>query len=314
MKRPWAKLFALLLVPAMFAVACGDDDTTTEDPIPPADDADMDESDEDVDDPVEEVDDGLLARVVSLSPTATEILFAIGAGDQVVAVDQFSNYPENLPPADLDGFAPDAEAIAAYEPQVVVMQSNDASSAIEALGITVVVQDSPADFEGIYTQILELGDATGNDEGAEELIAEMRVEIDALIADAPDASGRTYYHELGTDFYSLNSDSFVAQIYALFGLVSIGDNAGGDAFAGYLPLTEEFILTEDPDFIFLADTIWASQTSDTVAARPGWSELSAVQSGAVVELDDDVASRWGPRVVAFAEAIADVLKVVAVPA
>lgn len=288
------RLFALVLVLAMFAVACGEDDA-----------------------PAEEVSsgaDGSIERVVSLSPTATEILFAIGAGDQVIAVDQFSNYPEHAPFSDLDGFQVNVEAVAAYDPQVVVMQSNEASSALEALGITVVVQDSPADFAGIYAQIGELGAVTENESGAADLVSEMQSEIAALQADAPDATGLRYYHELGTDYYSLNSDAFVAQVYGLFGLVSIGDEAAGEAFSGYLPLSEEFILESDPDFIFLADTIWAEQTAETVAARAGWGDLTAVQNGAVVELNDDVASRWGPRVVEFAEAIARVLAEVAVPA
>jgi iron complex transport system substrate-binding protein len=284
------KMCSLLLGLALFAGACGDDGETTEAAEP------------------------TVERIVSLSPTATEILFAIGAGDQVVAVDQFSNYPAEAPLSDLDGFQVNVEAVAAYEPQVVVMQSNEASTALEALGITVIVQDSPADFEGIYAQIEALGAATENETGAAQLVAEMQTDIDNLLADAPDASGLSYYHELGTDYYSLNSDAFVAQVYGLFGMVSIGDDAAGEAFAGYLPLSEEYILESDPEFIFLADTIWAEQTAETVAARPGWGDLTAVKTGAVVELDDDVASRWGPRVVEFAEAIADVLAEVAVPA
>lgn len=301
------KLLCLLLASALFAVACGDDAPVTEaaDPTVPADAADP---------TVTEAADPAVERIISLSPTATEILFAIGAGDQVVAVDQFSNYPENAPISDLDGFTVNVEAVAAYEPQLVTMQVSEATSELEALGITVIARDAPVDFDGIYTQIEELGAATGHIAEAAELVLRMQTEIDALLADAPSADGMTYYHELGTDYYSLNSDSFVAEIYGLFGLVSIGDQADGDAFNGYLPLSEEFILGADPDLIFLADTIWAAQTAETVGARPGWEGLSAVQNGAVVELNDDVASRWGPRVVEFAEAIAGALSTVGAPA
>lgn len=284
------RITALLLALALLAVACGEDD------------------------PAESSDGDAGPSIVSLSPTATEILFAIGAGDQVVAVDQFSNYPADAPITDLDGFAPNVEAIAAYDPQIIVMQSNEASTALEDLGFTVVVQDSPADFDGVYAQIEELGTVTGNEDGAAALVDEIRTEIAALVADAPDASGKTYYHELGTDFYSVNGDTFIAEVYGLFGLESIGDEADGEAFDGYLPLSEEYILSADPDFIFLADTIWAEQTAETVAARPGWDGLRAVQTGAIVELDDDVASRWGPRLVEFVEAIAVVLEEAAVPA
>lgn len=286
------KMCALLLGLALFAVACGDDDGAAD----------------------AEADASTVERIVSLSPTATEILFAIGAGEKVVAVDQFSNYPEEAPFSDLDGFSINVEAVAEWEPELVVMQSNQASSELEALGMTVIVQDSPVDFDGIYAQIEALGAATGRIAGAAELVLEMQTSIDELIKSAPSADGLTYYHELDTTFYSVNSDSFVAEVYALFGLTSIGDEANGEAFAGYLPLSEEFILGTDPDLIFLADTIWSEQTAETVAARPGWSDLSAVRNGAVVELNDDVASRWGPRVVEFVEAIAGALATVGVPA
>ena len=283
------KLLALLSAPAMFAVACAGDSSITGGGDGPE-------------------------RIVSLSPTATEILFAIGAGDQVVAVDRFSNHPANAPITDLDGFTVNVEAVASYEPDLVTMQMSDAASELASLGIEVIARDAPADFEGIYTQIEELGAATGHADGAAALVEEIRSEIDDLVADAPDAAGLTYYHELDTTFYSLNADSFVAKIYGLFGLESIGDQADGEVFNGYLPLSEEFILGADPDMIFLADTLWAAQTAETVAARPGWGDLTAVGNGAVVGLNDDVASRWGPRVVEFVRAIADVLETVAAPA
>ncbi len=277
------KLLTVLLVIAVFAVACGDDD-----------------------DSVGGDPDGL--RVVSLSPTATEILFAIDAGDLVVAVDVYSNHPADAPASDLDGFVPNVEAIAALDPQLVVMQSNEAAAGLEAIGISVIQQDSPATFDEMYAQIEQLGAATGRVAEAAEVVLGIQTDIAALQAEAPDAGDLTYYHELGTEYYSLSGDSFIAEVYGLFGLTNIGDEADGEAFAGYLQLTEEFILGADPDLIFLADTIFAEQTAQTVAARPGWGDLTAVQNGDVIELDDDVASRWGPRVVQFADAIATALQ------
>ncbi len=324
------KLFTLALVMALAAAACGNDDSTeagsaqaapedSGDAAPDETAAESADSNEPVaddsasDEPVAD-DPAAVERIVSLSPTATEILFAIGAGDLVVAVDAYSNYPAEAPASDLDGFTPNVEAIAAFDPQLVTMQTNAAAADLEALGITVIERDAPATFDGIYTQIEELGAATGRIAEAAQLVLEMQTEIAALREQAPDASGLTYYHELGTDYYSLNGDSFIAEVYALFGLTSIGDQAGGEAFNGYLPLSEEFILGADPDLIFLADTIFAAQTAETVAARPGWGDLSAVRNGAVIELDDDVASRWGPRVVEFVRQIAEALETVAAPA
>jgi len=280
-------LFAALVAFALVAAACGDD---TEDG-----------ADTEVD------------RIGSRSASATEILFAIGAGDQVVAVDQFSDHPEEAPTTDLDGFTPNVEAIADYEPDLVTMQSNEAAAELEALGITVIQRDAPADLDGIHAQIEELGAATGHIGEAAELVLQMQTDMDTLLADVPDASGLTYYHELGTDYFSLTADTFIGAIYAEFGLTSIGDAAEGDVFDGYLQLTEEYILGADPDLVFLADTAMG-ESAETVAARPGWENLRAVTGDAVIELDDDTASRWGPRVIEFATDVSDALQVVAVPA
>lgn len=289
------RLSVLLFVTALFAAACGDDTSDITEPV-----ASPEET-------------STVDRIISLSPTATEILFAIGAGDDVVAVDVYSNFPSTVPVSDLDGFTPNVEAIAAFDPALVVMQSNAASVDLEAIGITVVIQDSPATFDDMYAQIEQLGAATGHGAGAAAVVLDMKTRIGDLRDGAVDSSGLTYYHELGTDLYSLNGDSFIAEVYDLFGLTSIGDEASGDAFAGYLQLTEEFVLGADPDLIFLADTIFGAQTAETVAARPGWGDLSAVRNGNVIELDDDVASRWGPRVVEFVEQIAGALQAVPVP-
>jgi iron complex transport system substrate-binding protein len=288
------RAIAPVAIAALFAAACGDDSTTETGTDVPATDA---------------------PRVVSLSATATEILFAIGAGPDVVAVDSFSNYPPEAPVTDLEAFTPNVEAIADLEPDLVTMQNNDpdAVSALEELGITVIARDAPPTFDGMYDQIEELGVATGREREAADLVSGIQDRIAELQADAPDAGGRTYYHELGTDYYSITSDTFIAQVYGLFGLTSIGDAADGEAFAGYVPLTEEYILASDPDLIFLADTRYEAQTAETVADRPAWGDLTAVRQGRVVELDDDVASRWGPRVVEFAETIADALSTLRAP-
>lgn len=285
------RLSALLLVLALFAVACGDDDAA------------------------DAGGDGEGQRIVSLSPTATEILFAIGAGDDVVAVDQFSYHPDDAPVTDLDGFAPNVEAVADFEPDLVVMQSNaDVQAGLEALGIEVIVQDAAASIPDTYTQIEALGAATDRIGDAAELVSEMQTAIDALIADAPDASGLTYYHELDNTLFSVTSTTFVGEIYSLFGLTNVADPADDGSAFGYPQLSDEFLVDADPDLIFLADTKCCGQTADTVGARPGWDQLGAVQAGHVIELDDDIASRWGPRIVEFAEAIAGALAEVPAPA
>ena len=250
-----------------------------------------------------------LERIVSISPTGTEMIFAIGAGDRVVAVDQFSYYPDDAPVTDLDGWNPNIEAIASYEPDLVVMQTNgDLIASLEALGIEVWAHDAPLALDDVYVQIEQLGAVTGQTGEAAVLIADMRARIDELIAAAPDASGLSYYHELDNTLYTVTSTTFIGQVYGLFGLASVADPADADGSAsGYPQLSDEYLVDADPDVIFLADTLFGGQNAQTVAARAGWDQLTAVQTGRVVELDDDIVSRWGPRLVDFIAAISNVL-------
>src|SRR5690606_32442514 len=117
----------------------------------------------------------------------------------------------------------------------------------------------------------------------------------------------TYYHEVDETPYSITSKTFIGQIYGLFGLRNIADEAP-DAAGGYPKLSTEFVAKADPDLIFLADTKCCGQNAETLAKRPGWSGLSAVKNGRVIELDDDIASRWGPRVVEFAQLVSDAVQ------
>ena len=248
-------------------------------------------------------------RIVSISPTATEMVFAVGAGDRVVAVDQFSYYPVQAPVTGLDGWNPNIEAIASYDPDLVLMQtSGDVGASLEALGIDVWAHDAPLVFDDVYVQIESLGEVTGQGDEAAALVADMRAQIDELIAAAPDASGLSYYHELDNTLYTVTSGTFIGQVYGLFGLANVADPADADGSAwGYPQLSDEYLVDADPDIIFLADTLCCGQDARTVAARPGWDQLTAVQTDRIVELNDDIVSRWGPRLVDFIAAISGVL-------
>jgi iron complex transport system substrate-binding protein len=246
-------------------------------------------------------------RVVSLSATATEMLFAIGAGEQVVAVDATSNYPPEAPLTELSAYEPNVEAIASYEPDLVVASDDigDLSSSLDALAIPMLLQPAAADLVDSYAQIEQLGTATGNVDGASEVVAGMRARIEEITASVPEfADPPTYYHELDQSYFTATSDTFIGHVYGLVGLRNIADRAKGAA-GGYPQLSAEYILDADPDLIFLADTKCCGQNADTVASRPGWERITAVRTGAVVELDDDVASRWGPRVVDFLDVAAE---------
>lgn len=244
-------------------------------------------------------------RIVSLSPTGTEMLFAVGAGEQVVAVDDQSNFPAEAPMTDLSGFTPNVEAIAERDPDLVVM-ANDTEGAVdglEALGIPVLLHEAAATFDDTYEQITQLGRATGHAEEAREVNAGIKSGIDDLVASIPELDEPpTYYHELDDTFFTVTSKTFIGEVYGLAGLENIADPAD-DGGGGYPQLSAEYIVEADPDFVFLADTKCCSQTVEKVAQRPGWGELTAVEEGRVVLLDDDIASRWGPRVVDFLETV-----------
>jgi iron complex transport system substrate-binding protein len=243
-------------------------------------------------------------RIISLSPSATESLFAIGAGPQVEAVDDQSTYPADAPRTKLSGFEPNLEAIARYRPDLVVVGFDPGSlvDGLERLRIPVLLQPAPSDLEGAYDEIAALGTATGHADEAEQLVADMRERLDDLAASTRD-EGLSVYHELGPDYFSATSKTFIGSVYQLLGLENIADGAGGGA-SDYPQLSAEYILDSDPDLIVLSDTKCCAQSLETVARRPGWKQLTAVRRGDVVPVDDDIASRWGPRVVEFAEIVA----------
>ncbi len=252
------------------------------------------------------------SRIVSLSPTATEMLYAIGAGGQVVAVDEYSDYPAEVldKPHNLSGFTPNVEAIAAMKPDFVALQGDAGglTAQLADLGIKVWVGPAATSFDDVYAQIEQLGVATGHVADAAELVSNMRSDIVAAVAAAPQAAaGTTYYHEIDDTYYSVTSHTFVGQVYGLFGLHNIAD--AGPAGNDYPQLSAEFVISQNPSLIFLADTTCCKQTAQTVGARPGWDAITAVKDGTgVIELDDAVASRWGPRIVDYVKAVSAVVK------
>ncbi len=244
------------------------------------------------------------ARVISLSPTATEMLFAMGAGPQVVAVDDQSDYPAGVPKTDLSGLNPNVEAIAAKNPDLVVV-SNDTNNVVAGLGalkIAVLVEPAAATIDDSYKEMNELGLATGNAAAAATEASMMKQQFADLAAQLAPHKGLRYYHELDPTYYTATSKTFLGAVYALAGLANIGDAADSGG-TGYPQLSAEFIVNANPDVVFLADTICCGQNASTVAAREGWSQIAAVRNGLVIGLDDSIASRWGPRTPQLLEAI-----------
>lgn len=299
------RLTTAVAVAALTLAACGTADDTTE----PSDDDTPDVTDTDDADDADGEDaqagGDAPERIVSLSPTSTEVLFALGVGDRVVAVDDQSDFPEDAPQTDLSGFDPNLEAIAGFDPDVVFL-SNDVDGLIdglESLDIEVAVQPAATTLDDVYDQIEQAAQIVGADDAGEDLAEQLRTDIDALVEAAPDADGLRYYHELDPNLFTATSDTFIGEVYALFGLDNIADEAGEDT--PFPQLSPEFVVDADPDVIFV--TTDAGEGPDEVGARPGWSTIAAVADDQVHLVDSAIASRWGPRVVDFVEAIAEVL-------
>lgn len=246
--------------------------------------------------------------IVSLSTVATEILFAIGSGDQVVAVDDQSNYPEEAPMTDLSGFTPNVEAILSYEPDLVFISYDpgDLVASLETAGVPVISFGAAATLDDTYRQIETTGVVTGHAEEASDVSESIEEGLREVADSAPEIpEGTSYFHEIDSNLYTLTSTTFFGQIYSMFGLENIADAADEDG-SGYPQLSSEFVVSADPDLVFLADTLYG-ESAETVAERPGWGSLTAVEEGNIVELDSDIASRWGPRIVEFAHSISDAL-------
>ena len=249
-------------------------------------------------------------RIISLSPTATEMLYAIGAGAQVVAVDDYSNFPAEAVALGtaLSGYEPNVEAIAGYTPDLVIV-AYDAGGIVDqlkSLSIPVFMAAAATSFEDVYSQIEQLGALTGNLENAVQLSGQMQTDIAAAVAEVQlPTTPITYFHELDNTLYSATSNTFIGQVYGLFGLKNIADGVveGND----YPQLSAEVIVKANPDIIFISH----SETPEVVAARDGWGRLKAVTNNQVIALPADIPSRWGPRIVEFVKVIRDAIALVA---
>lgn len=240
--------------------------------------------------------------IISLSPSATDMLFAIGAGKQVRAVDSDSTYPAQAPRTKLSGYDPNLEAILAYHPDLVVISYNprNIAGALKKFHVRVLYEGAPSNVAGIYAQIDQLGQATGHVAAAADVVAAMRSGIAALTSRLPRrAHPLSYYYELSSTYYSATSSTFIGNVLGLLGLRNIADAAKG-AGSGYPQLSAEYIVASNPDVIFLDDSVTPAQ----LAARPGWQDVTAVRLHQIYVLNQDIASQWGPRIVELLRAAA----------
>ena len=241
----------------------------------------------------------LPARIISLSPSATEILYGIGAGPQVIAVDDNSDYPANAPHPSLSSYSPNVEAIAAMHPDLVILQTtatkaSDVEAGLKKLNIAVYMETTPSNITQAYSEYTDLGALTGHPSRTAALISTMKQEISATVAQASKNTHITIFDELDPDsFYSATSNTFIGQVFKSFGFSNIADGADTADSGGYPALTPEYIVQANPSVILLDD----GASAKDVSARPGWKTISAVVNKHVVVVPLDIADRWGPRIV-----------------
>lgn len=247
--------------------------------------------------------------IVSLGPTLTEMLFAMGAGSQVKAVDDQSDFPREAPRTKLSAFQPNVEAIAGYQPDLVVL-TNDTGGLVAALGklkVPVLLLSAPTTIAGGYAQEVVLGKVTGHPDEAQRLVDGTKKRIADAVAKVPRGSRPLkIYHELDPTYYSVTGATFIGDLYRQFGMTDIADSSP-KAAGGYPQLSAEFVISAAPDVIVLADGRCCHQDAAAVAKRPAFASVPAVTAHRVVLVDDDIASRWGPRLADFAEQIGKTL-------
>jgi iron complex transport system substrate-binding protein len=249
-------------------------------------------------------------RIISLSPTATESLFAIGAGSQVIAVDDQSTYPKNAPRTSLSGYSPNLETILAKRPDLIVISYNPSNllRSLHNAKIPVIMQDAAADLAGSYAQIRQLGRITNHPVGAERVVKKMQAQVNAAVTSLSSVKKSVkFYHELDNTMYSVTSATFIGSLYKKVGLTNIADKADGASY-GYPQLSAEYIVKANPSMIFLADAVCCQQSYTTLRARSGFANISAIKLRNVVVLNEDIASRWGPRTPLLLKAIANAVK------
>jgi iron complex transport system substrate-binding protein len=250
------------------------------------------------------------ARIVSLSPGATEIIYAIGAEASLAAVDKNADYPAAAKSfsTKVDAFEPNIESIAALKPDLVIVASDTGGivAKLDELKIPVFYVDidkSVKTINDIFGQISLLGRVTGKTGEANTLVASLgdrRKKVELAVRDVLSSGAPNVYHELDETFYSASDATFVGDIYHILHMQNIAGDGGGVA---YPQLTQEAILAANPRLIVLADEGFGV-TVDSVKARPGWSAIDAVKNGQILGIDPSIVSRPGPRIIDALEAIA----------
>ena len=246
--------------------------------------------------------------IISFSPGVTEILFAIGAGPQVIAVDQFSDFPAEAKALKtrVKYTNPDVESALALNPDLVVMSRAQRTSVerFRTAGLPVFYAPEPDTLDAVVESVRMWGQMTGHPAEAERVAAEMRTRIDATKAKvATVAEGPRAYYELSDSLFSAGDQTFIGSMLALLKAKNVATGAP----TAFPQLTAEAVISRDPQVIFLADASSAGQSLETLKKRPGWTSISAVKEGKVYPVNPDTGNRPGPRIVLALEELGRLL-------
>ncbi len=246
-------------------------------------------------------------RIISLSPSITEILFEIGSGNQVIAVDNLSNYPNEAPITDISAYDPNLEAISLLNPDLVILSYNikNLKAALKKIGIETIYLPAPLNFEDILDQIDYLGLQTGNEDKAKKLISKMKNRMKTLQKLRENEKATKIYHEIDPNYYSPSKFSFIGDIYQKLNYKNVADKADISNL-GYPKLSPELIISENPDLIVLPGK--DNKYVEKVKLRPGWGYIEAVKKNKFLLTNNDIASRWGPRILNFASILVEYSK------
>ena len=246
-------------------------------------------------------------RIISLSPSITEILFEIGSGNQVIAVDNLSNYPNEAPITDISAYDPNVEAISLLNPDLVILSYNikNLKAALKKIGIETIYLPAPLNFEDILDQIDYLGLQTGNEDKAKKLISKMKNRMKTLQKLRENETATKIYHEIDPNYYSPSKFSFIGDIYQKLNYKNVADKADISNL-GYPKLSPELIISENPDLIVLPGK--DNKYVEKVKLRPGWGYIEAVKKNNFLLTNNDIASRWGPRILNFASILVEYSK------
>ncbi len=250
-------------------------------------------------------------RVLSLSASATQMLYEIGAGSQVVGVDKYSTWPANAPRTKFTGYETSAEDYLYLKPDLVIFAFPSATliEQLQKLQIPTLVIPPATTIANVDSQLAELGTATGHQTGAKSVESSFTADIASAVQHANgDGRGATYYVELDpSNYYTATSSTFIGAEFSLLGMRDIADPASHGS--QYPQISPEYLLKEDPDYVFLADTVCCGVNAANFARRPGFRVLTAARLHHVVGVNDSVASQWVPHTMeAFVSLLAQVLR------